>query len=206
MKRLAMVFLFLLPLVAEARKPGETRWYTGQMVLMNNQMIDCELSYDAYTDLIQVQENNRVKVYSARQVKSFVYYDSENNAHRHFVSLLYGSRFRVSWLFFERVLGGEMNLLRRYRSVKLAQQSKTAKEELWYDSRKVYDYFIYNDKGFIPFYRFRKAVLGQMMAEYKEPLQDFIRSRNLDMSTQRGQFMVISQYNTLKDPEKLGLF
>ncbi len=206
MKNLLMTAAFLLAFTAQARKPLTPHWYTGEITLRNNQVLLCEYNYDPFTDLLQVKEDNRVKILNARQIQSFAYFDDSNNTQRYFVSMFFGNRFRSNRVFFEKVLDGELTLLRRYKSATIARRARNEAEEIWYDSRNYYNYYIYNEEKLTSFHDFKKKGFGQIIAEYKQALESFIHRRKLNLNTQRGAFLVINQYNVLKGFPGLSVF
>lgn len=203
MKRfLAATILCLLWTVAvHASETHE--WCTGIINLTNNEQIDASMWYDASTELIQVKTGNTIKVYSARQVQSFQYFDSQTNAVRQYESHLYAvSHYRKARVFFEVVLSGQMQVLRRFKSWKMAKAYTEAKrDQLWYDSNHVYDYLIHTQDTFVAFHHFKKVILPQLLSEYGDALQAFMKKHHLTVFSQRGQLLVINRYNVLKNAE-----
>ncbi|MDJ1469470.1 hypothetical protein QNI19_13835 [Cytophagaceae bacterium DM2B3-1] len=206
MKNYFLIVALLIAVVAQAKRPVMQTWYVGEITLLNNEVLERELRYDAYTDLIQVKENGTIKVYSARQVSSFAFFDVYSNSKRQFVSLLYTTRFKKSRVFFENIISGELNLIRKARSAGAARRIVEETKDAWFDTHNVYDYYIYTDNQFISTKQFFKEVYERIMVEFKQPLDIFIKSRNININTQFGQFVLINQYNILKNSATVGYF
>ncbi|MDJ1483866.1 hypothetical protein QNI16_25420 [Cytophagaceae bacterium YF14B1] len=206
MKNYFLIVALLIAVVAQAKGPVMQTWYVGEITLLNNEVLERELRYDAYTDLIQVKENGTIKVYSARQVSSFAFFDVYSNSKRQFVSLLYTTRFKKSRVFFENIISGELNLIRKARSAGAARRIVEETKDAWFDTHNVYDYYIYTDNQFISTKQFFKEVYERIMVEFKQPLDIFIKSRNININTQFGQFVLINQYNILKNSATVGYF
>ena len=207
MKNIFALLGFCVSLTVPAMQPQV--WHSGEITLNSAQVLNGEIRYDALTDLLQVKDNATLKVYSARQLSSFIYFDVAANTVRRFLSLPDPVRRRSrAKVFLEVVLAGEMYLLRRPHSPRNARMlggPVIEMESPWYDSKNVFEYFIYANGGFTPLERFQKAVLPRLMREFATPLQAFIQKRNLNLFTQRGRFLLINQYNVLKAPAKIAL-
>ncbi|MDJ1501638.1 hypothetical protein [Xanthocytophaga agilis] len=210
MKIFGLVCGLLVTFSVVAGNPSSQNWHQGELVLLNEQTVNGEFSYDAFTDLIQVKDERVVKVYSARQVRAFGYFDEKSNQMRRFLSLSYPvRRNRNQKAFFEIVLTGEMYLLRRLhnmRSSNPTQLNAMESDSPWYDKKNAYEYFVYANDHFIPISQFRRRIYPILMKEYKEQLEVFIKDKKLNIYTQRGKFMLINQYNVLKSPDKISLF
>ncbi|MDJ1501647.1 hypothetical protein [Xanthocytophaga agilis] len=206
MKNYFLIVALLIAVVAQAKRPVMQTWYVGEITLLNNEVLERELRYDAYTDLLQVKENGTIKVYSARQVSSFAFFDIYSNSKRQFVSLMQTTRFRKSRMFFENVISGELKLIRRVRSAGAARRIVEETTDSWFDKHNIYDYYIYTDNRFISTRQFYKEIYERIMVEFKKPLDIFIKSRNINLNTQYGQFVLINQYNILKNSATVGHF
>jgi len=210
MKIFCLIGIFFVGLSVYAVRPQVKNWYKGELMMADHQVVKVDINYDAATDLLQVRDENTVKIYSARQVTSFGYFDAAHNTIRRFVSLVQPdkrNRFRRS--FFEIVLTGEMYLLRRLRyttSPATMQAALTEMESPWYDTKNRYEYFVYTDDRFIPMNQFRKAIFPRMMRMHEKELEAFMEERRLSIFTQQGQFMLINRYNVLQNPNKIALF
>ncbi len=195
---------------AYAVHPSFQNWHKGELVLSDNQTVNAEFSYDTFTDLIQVKEEHVIKVYSARQVSSFGFFDEKSNQMRRFLSLKYPDRRnRSRKAFFEIVLTGDLYLLRRLHSVRNTnpmQPTLAEAESPWYDRKNMFEYFVYTQNRFIPIRHFRKQIYTKIMSEYDAQLQAFIKEKHLNIYSQRGRFMLINQYNILKNPDLITLF
>ncbi|MCU0352985.1 MAG: hypothetical protein MUD08_04475 [Cytophagales bacterium] len=211
MRLFCFLFAFVVMATANATRPQAALWHKGEIQLLDNQWLDGEVSYDVATDLLQVRKGSLVRVYTARQVNTFGYFDTKQNTMRRFVSLPQAeNRFwRGRRQFYEIVLTGEMYLLRRPRNTRQPGMTHTVNvftDSPWYDSRNIYNYYVYRDKRFTPIRRFRKEIFPAMVREFSVPLQNYMREKDLDIFTQRGQFMLINQYNVLKNPDAIVLF
>ncbi len=183
-------------------------WHAGLLILPNNEQLETNILFDASTDLIQVQTGTTIKVYSARQVLAFQYFDPHTNVVRHYESHLYArNHARKTRMFFEVVVAGEMKVLRRFKSWKQAR-SVTAShtDQLWYDSNNTYDYLVYTQNKFIPIKNFKKVILPQLLQEYGDALNAFMKKQQLTVFSQRGRLMVINRYNVLKNAEAVARF
>ncbi len=210
MKIFGFIGVFLASLSALAVNPNLNKWHRGELLFSDNQTVEGEIRYDSFTDLIQVKEENVIRVYSARQVNTFGFFDETTNQMRRFLSLTVPDRrHRNRKVFYEIVLTGEMYLLRRLHPrgpLMAASPSLTEVESPWYDRKNIFDYYTYSHNRLIPIRHFRKQIYSKIMGEYGEELQAFMAEKKLNLYTQRGKFMLINQYNILKDPSLITLF
>lgn len=207
MKSIFALFVSCVSLGVFATQPQN--WHSGDVVFADAQTHSGEIRYDALTDLLQVKDHATVKVYSARQLQSFAYFDVAANTVRRFMSFADPVRRRPhARVFMEVVLAGEVYLLRRPnlpRKARMLAGPMPEMESPWYDSRNAFEYFTYANGSFTSLQRFHRAVLPRLMREFAAPLQTFIQERNLNLFTQRGRFLLINQYNVLKAPAKIAM-
>lgn len=209
MKNLVLFLCLCVSASVSANRPELKNWHAGELVLNSTQVIDGQLRYDALTGLLQVKDNATVKIYSARQLSSFAYFDNAANTVRRFMSFPDPQRRRSrAKVFLEIVLTGEVYLLRRPR---LSRQARMLGEQVseiespWYDTKNAFEYFVHSNGEFTALRHFQRRVLPRLLNEFAVPLQAFIRKRNLNLFTQRGCLLLINQYNVLKDPDKIVL-
>jgi hypothetical protein len=101
--------ILLLILLMVAGRIQAQQWFDGAVVLSDQHVVNASISRQS-RDLILVKNEKGVAVYPAHRVRSFRYFDRQQNINRKFVS---GSTSQAEPLrFFEVVVEGKINVLR----------------------------------------------------------------------------------------------
>lgn len=172
-------------------------WRVGEVTFENNSMMkDISLKYDQVEDQIYFKGiNNEIMAFNMR-VKEFKLYPSENKeVYRHFVSGFPEIKGTTATTFYEIVVNGKVQLIKRSR--------KTISETKEYSSattnkniQESNNYFLYKAGQLNPVKKDKKSILAALPDKSKE-LEDYIKSNNLNLKQDADLSKVIAFYNSL---------
>jgi len=163
------------------------KWHDGSVVLASNHVVRGKISIEPFLDVILVEDNHRRTVYPAHKVSSLYFYDEAANINRRFVSILERNSHHTNYQFFEVVVYGEVNVLRR-------QKVKTLRPS---DALDFMYYTQYND-DVVPLRKFGKKVCPRLKATSDSRLDDFIADNKLQAHTDPNSIRIVEYYNHLR--------
>lgn len=199
MKRLALIVAFCwLTLEARAQKFPSEMWHEGKVVLESGDTLRGDIMYNMQNDVIQLNNKVRLESFSARKVIFFEIFDQLSRRYRQFYSLPYAAMggYRAP-VFFELLTEGKVTLLCR-ESVELRSYSSSF---YYYGSSSrmvlVYKYFILTEKGDIETFSGKKSDLMDLVGNYADQIQKFIKVNKLDIDEKYDMAQIFEYYNSL---------
>ena len=105
-----LVFMFFgIASLATAQQFPFEYWHDGKIVLDSGDTLRGNVKYDLQSDLIQLQQDNRLESFSARKVLYFEIFDATVKRYRLFYSLPYSSAGQYKApVFFELIEEGKL--------------------------------------------------------------------------------------------------
>lgn len=126
----------------------EYTWYQGTVVLLNNEVINAEISR-APLETLLLRVNGKHAVLAAHQVKAYYYYDAEENINRRFEAYVqyYNNIPVVS--FYECIVNGEWSVWRRQKIHRQVIEEKRM---------DAFSYFVKHNDRMVPLRSFKKEL------------------------------------------------
>ena len=182
---------------------ADADWNTGYVTMPDGRKIDGQLNYNWKAEVLQVKlADGTLKAFSAARLYSFTYYDNALNLLRKFVSVaLPGNDDVQRTIIMEECTVGKMSVYRRLRHthelIKAVRPSMFSQDK---ELVKDYDNFTYvvieNDQAFDLTY-FSTDIWPRMTQQFDLQLTEYIRNRQLDISTTVARLVLINQFNYL---------
>ncbi|AKD57130.1 hypothetical protein SD10_21770 [Spirosoma radiotolerans] len=178
-------------------------WNQGELVLMNGTELKGDIDYNWKAGVVQYREGNKIRAYSAYQVRAFRYFDDHQNVLRKFVTFDYadksGSRQRP--LFLEEVVMGSLPVYREVRSVhepiKLKNLSMFNSDKELVKDLANFTYLVLLNGELINLNLFYRAMWPALKEKYEAELNRYAMRIQSDIAPTLLQLMLINQYNYL---------
>ncbi len=196
MKKLCFLFLMMTSSACYAQQFSFEYWHQGTLIIEGGDTLKGLVKYDMRTDMIQLQNNNKVETLTARKVVFFEIFDALSKDYRRFYSLPYAtSGAYKAPIFFELLTEGKMTLLARE-----ALEYKTYSSFYYYGSYTrlvlVYKYFLLEDNGDIREFQGKKNDWLYEMGNYGDEVQRYVRANKLDFDDKKELTRIVEYYNT----------
>jgi hypothetical protein len=161
--------------------------------------------------MILFQLDGKIQTFAASQVIYFYYIDNTSGVPRHFKALPYYTRLGRTYqrdYFFEIILGGKVNFLRKAN--KKVRFLNSAKREKYFPQLNIdevcYDYFMLYDEKVVQINNFSQEALPLLAQEASQSMYEYIDAKNITKFTLRDQVALIHFYNLMQQkPEDLRL-
>ncbi|WP_020531688.1 hypothetical protein [Flexithrix dorotheae] len=194
--------------LSAASKGNKITWFKGIIEYHNGVEIEGEIYYDYDLEIISLKVGNgQLKVFTSKNLSGFSFFDHLVNIERNFVSIDYYPEEKTNGAcFFEILKVGEMSILRRPKKKSSIPILKDEEFATRYNSLcKYFDYYVFNEKGFVPLIDFKEELLPQIKKEFKEEVADFLSRRDLNFNNVEQSLMVVEFYNALHEAKKSGI-
>ena len=168
------------------------------MVLETGDTLKGKIKYDINTDIIQLDQSNRLQSFTARKLIYYEIWDATTSRYRQFYSIPFSAMGGYKTpVFFELLSEGKLTLLARE-----ALEYKTTSTGYYnYGSitRQVLvdKYFILNDKGHVEEFSGKKNDLLDLMSKRDDEVKRFIKSNRIDLEYKYDMARVFTYYNSL---------
>ncbi|QHT67064.1 hypothetical protein GXP67_10595 [Rhodocytophaga rosea] len=176
-------------------------WYKGTLVLAEGDTLDGDIHYELQSDLVQINTDNTIKTYSARQIWSFQVYDPDMMTDRRFFALPYAveSSYKVPMLF-ELLTEGNVSLLAREKLVteNIPQYSYWSSSRYYTRTRLSNDFFFGFENGRIRRYDGSKRDFFYLIKEKSGDVKKFVSENRLRYSDKYDLIQIINYYNSIK--------
>ena len=197
------IIFILLTTVCLAQFNNQQHWHPGIVILNNDQIIKGDLSYDYANDLIMCQQDGKIKTFGPHQAASFRYYEEEKNLfHRFKVYKLAQNSFYSQKAFFEIVLDGKVDFIRK-RNRYDVQQSREG--YLAHRSTNVhevaYQYYVLVNDRLVKARKFKKEVLPQLLLN-EQSLESYMKEQKLRSYDIGDQIVLLNYYNERSERTK----
>jgi len=194
---LALFFIVLFQIQSNAQVFPSELWHEGKLVLVSEDTLQGKLKYDLPKGIVQIDLNEKVYTYSAKNIFYFELYDITSEHYREFYVLPYGvaSSYKTP-VIFEVLIEGNISLLsQEYVGVKNIQNPYSygnySKEVL------VYDYFFLDKNGNITKYTQKKKDLLTALAKRKNQVVEYMKANRLRHDKRNDLVRIIAFYNAL---------
>jgi hypothetical protein len=109
--------VFLLWVLTTPLAARDLVWHDGSVVLASREVLTGKITMEAGFDLVLLRTADSCLVLPAHKVLSLYFYDADENINRKFVSLKESEDARAPRHFYEVVLYGKVNVVRRLRFI-----------------------------------------------------------------------------------------
>lgn len=173
-------------------------WHEGKMVLESGDTLKGKIKYDINSDIIQLDQNNRLQSFTARKLIYFEIWDATSSRYRQFYSIPYAPNGGYKTpIFFELLSEGKLTLLARealeYKTSSVGYYGYGAVSRLVLVDK----YFTLNDKGQVEAFSGKKSELLDLMSNRDSEVKKFIKSRKIDLDYKYEMAQVFAYYNSL---------
>ncbi|MBO0938969.1 hypothetical protein J2I47_20620 [Fibrella sp. HMF5335] len=200
------VFLLLLiwSLSLTAAWGSNDVWNNGYVTLPDGQRIEGQLNYNWKAEVLRVKiSDGTAKAYSASRVRSFAYFDDEQNLLRRFSAIAFaGPDDTRRFVFMEECTVGKLSVYRRlhhaHEFIKMGRPSLFGSDREMIKDYDNFDYIVLDDTQVTDLQHFSTDLWPQMQSEFSGPLGDYVKTRQLDITSTVAKLMLINQYNYLK--------
>jgi len=171
-------------------------WHKGYLILEGGDTLKGQLKYNLQTDLIQIQDGNRLETFTARKVVFYEIFDALQNEYRRFFSLPFSAQGAYKApVFFELLTEGKMTLLARE-----VLEYKTYSSFYYYGSYTrlvlIYKYFLLEEDGDIQEFVGKKNDWLYAMGNQGEQVQKYVKSNKLDFDEKKDLTKIVEFYNS----------
>lgn len=178
-------------------------WHKGAIVLNSHEVVRGKIKYDDTHDMVLFQLDGKILTFAASQVIYFYYIDNTSGVPRHFKALPYYTRLSRTYqrdYFFEIILGGKVNFLRKAN--KKVRFINSVKREKYFPHLNInevcYDYFMLYDDKVVEVNNFSEDALPLLARETSQSIYDYIEAKNITKFTLRNQVALIHFYNLMQ--------
>ena len=198
MKILGLVLISFLTIESLGQKWPFDYWHEGKMVLESGDTLKGKIKYDINSDIIQLDQNNRLQSFTARKLIYYEIWDATSNRYRQFYSIPFAPTGGYKTpIFFELLAEGRLTLLARealeYKSSSLGYYGYGTVSRLVLVDK----YFTLNDKGQVEPFSGKKNDLLDLMAKRDNEIKRFIKSRKIDLDYKYELAQVFTYYNSI---------
>lgn len=178
-------------------------WHQGELVLVDGTELKGDISYNWKAEIVQYREGNRIKAYSAYQVRAFSYFDEHQHIPRNFFTFNYAGKpgGRLRPLFLEEVVIGPLPVYRELRSarepVKLRNLSTFSSDEELVRDIENFTYLVFLNGELINLNMFYRTVWPKLKEVYGAELRRYAMRIRSGITNTLVQLMLINQYNYL---------
>ncbi|CAN5301150.1 hypothetical protein BH09BAC4_BH09BAC4_48080 [soil metagenome] len=179
-----------------------TSWHQGELVLTDGVEWKGELAYNWKAEVVQCRQGAVIKAYSANQVRSFMYFDDQQNTIRRFLAIecpVKSTRRRTRLL--EEVIAGPLVVYREPRAspdiIKVTGLSGFNTDEEKINDIDNFTYLVVANGELIPLDRFYRTVWPQMKTAFDKEIKKYASLIRANMSGTVGRLRLIYQYNYL---------
>ena len=182
MKKLFFVLLVLTtPLAAR-----DLTWHEGSVVLTSREVLTGKITLEPGFDLVLLRTADSCLVLPAHKVLSLYFYDAGENINRKFVSLKENEDTRAPQHFYEVVLYGKVNVVRRLPFTRSRSREADAQD---------YVYFVQWENELTKLDRFKKDVYPSLLSSSGKMLTEFVSTNRLDPADAAQAIRILEYYN-----------
>lgn len=181
MKKLFFLLLVLTtPLAAR-----DLVWHDGSVVLASRKVLTGKITMEPGFDLVLLRTADSCLVLPAHKVLSLYFYDADENINRKFVSLKENEDTRAPQHFYEVVLYGKVNVVRRLPFTSVGRAGSDAQDYL---------YFVQWENELVKLSQFKKYIYPSLLSA-GETLSEFVSANKLDPADAAQAIRIIEYYN-----------
>ncbi len=171
-------------------------WYYGRIILQEGDTLYGTMQVELQHSILKLKtDDNRIKTFSAQQVKHFSYYDTFYKVKRLFSTI--PARIKNDyWVasFFGVIVDNTENISLYYKTYHNNQGLLNTKTLFFLD----YELFIKNANDEIRKYKGTKKSLFELLPSYHEQIAAFIAHKSLNIAAPYDMGQIIEYYNSLQ--------
>jgi hypothetical protein len=215
---ITLLSLFIAPVLLHANNNPDY-WYRGTVYLTNGESLDAMLQHDQKKDYLLVMQESGIKAYNAGQIDSYEVFDPVSRDHRTFYPLPFSERRRQRYQFFELLQPGELVLLAReteriqdrfmpsrFHGGMIHQPGMFHHPGMFHQPFthivKVDEFYVLDKKKRMHRFDGSKKELLALMADKAGSIEEFIRSKKLNLHDKTHLKAIFRYYNTLQMMEE----
>lgn len=193
-----IIITSVIAIKASGQKWPFEYWHDGKMVMESGDTLKGKIKYDINSDIIQLDQNNRLQSFTARKLIYFEIWDVTNSRYRQFYSIPYAPNGGYKTpIFFELLAEGKLTLLCRealeYKTSSTGYYGYGAVSRLVLVDK----YYTLDDKGQVESFSGKKNDLMDLMSNRDDQVKKFIKSRRIDLDFKYELAQVFAYYNSL---------
>lgn len=206
MKRIHAVFLVALLFLSlstslHAQVLPSDMWHEGRIVLVNYDTLKGLVKYNLERDLVQFNQDDKIKTFSARKVIFFEIFDASVEDYRHFYALPYRVKrnYKVP-LFFEVLYEGKLSLLSR----EMIEEENVSQNGYYSGTtasasrkRLIFHYYFIGSDGEILDYNKKRKELFDIMGRYEGQVRRYMKDQRLKSDRKVDLMLITEYYNDL---------
>ncbi len=202
--KIVIVSLLIWSLSLATALGNDNKWNTGHLIMPDGRQIDGQLNYNWKAEVLQIKlPDGTLRAYSAGRISSFTFFDDEQNMLRRFSTIAFAdSGDKQRFAFMEECTTGKLSVYRRLRQshgfINIGRLSMFGSDREMINDYDNFVYMVLNDGQVTDLDRFGIDLWPQMQEEFGKPLVDYIKTRQLDVSSTVTKLLLINQYNYLK--------
>jgi hypothetical protein len=177
---------FLLLVLTTQLAARDLVWHDGSVVLASRKVLTGKITIESAFDLVLLRTGDSCMVLPAHKVLSLYFYDADENINRKFVSLKENDEARAPQHFYEVVLYGKVNVVRRLPFIKARSKEADAQD---------YVYFVQWENELIKLDRFKKDIYPAMLSSSGKMLGEFVSANRLDPADAAQAIRIIEYYD-----------
>lgn len=204
MKRsLCLVIVWLTALGSSVAARNAETWNQGELVLIDGTELKGDISYNWKAEIVQYRAGNKIKAYSAYQVRAFSYFDEHQHIPRNFFTINYADKTggRQRPIFLEEVVTGPLPVYRELRSarepIKLRDLSTFSSDEELVKNLENFTYLVFMNGELINLNMFYRTIWPKLKEAYEAELRRYAMRIRSGITNTLVQLMLINQYNYL---------
>ncbi|AYB29701.1 hypothetical protein D4L85_03495 [Chryseolinea soli] len=164
----------------------DLEWHDGSVVLASRNVLTGKIAMEPGFDLVLLRTADSCLVLPAHKILSLYFYDADENINRKFVSLKENENPRAPQHFYEVVLYGKVNVVRRLPFIKSRSKGADAHD---------YVYFVQQENALTKLDRFNKDIYPSLLSSSGSLLADFVSANRLDPTDAAQAIRIIEYYN-----------
>ena len=176
---------FILFVLTTQLTAGDLVWHDGSVVLASREVLTGKITIEPDFDMVLLRTSDSCLVLPAHKVLSFYFYDADENINRKFVSLKENEDPRAPQHFYEVVLYGRVNVIRRLRFTGLRNAASDAED---------YIYFAQWENALISLSQFKKDLYPSLLSS-GETLSEFVSANKFNPADVAHAIRIIEYYN-----------
>jgi hypothetical protein len=178
----------------------QNEWQKGELVLTEGDTLVGEISFQLQNNMVQIQVDNTVKTFSARQVHHFQVRGAESYHLYYALPFAVESNYKVPVLF-ELLLEGPISLLCREKVVQesISVYDYYSRTNYYYPRTRIIQNFYFGFvNGNIKQYMGSKQDLFYLLKDHQSEVKKFIQESRLRYDNRNDLTDIISFYNSLQ--------
>jgi len=201
MKYLFLVILFFVNSLVFSQRFSSDYWHNGTLYFKKGDSLDMPIKYDLVNSVVYTNEDNKLKTWSAGQIKGFKFIDAQQKIERKFKTIYYKKEdgFSIPIMFEVIYSGTKISLFRRdlvyarrasynpFLGLSLPLNSKVENHE----------FYAVNTKNQVLLFEPNKKSIISVFAPKEETIKNYIKENKVKFQTIEDIIRIFEFYNSL---------